>query len=95
MDSTTYRNWHALCLNVRGLNSEARQRDVRAKIEESQCSIVCLQETKCADFDIRKIRSFCPRRFDTFVFAPAVGASGGILVVWNSSIFIGTLIEVQ
>ena len=55
MDSTTYRNWRVLCWNVRGLNSDARQHDVRAKIEESQCSIVCLQETKCADFDIRKI----------------------------------------
>ena len=94
MDSTTYCNWCVLCWNVRGLNSEARQRDVRAKIEESQCSIQCLQETKCENFDIRKIRAFCPRHFDTFVFAPSVGASGGILVVWNSAIFNGTLVQI-
>ena len=94
MNHTTTRSWKILCWNVRGLNSDARQRDVRAKIEESQCSIVCLQETKCAYFDIRKIRSFCPRRFDTFVFAPSVGASGGILVVWNSTIFNGTLVQI-
>ena len=68
---------------------------MRAKIEESQCSIVCLQETKCDDFDIRKIRAFCPQRFDSFLFAPSVGASGGILVLWNSSIFKGTLVQIQ
>lgn len=95
MDSSSFRNWRVLCWNVCGLNSEARQRDVRAKIEESQCSIVCLQETKCSDFDIRAIRRFCPLRFDNFAFAPSVGASGGILVVWNSSIFKGQLIEIQ
>ena len=84
-----------LCWNVRGLNSEARQHDVRAKIEESKCSIICLQETKCENFDIRIIRSFCPRRFDQFAFSPSVGASGGILVIWNSSIFHGQLIDIQ
>lgn len=50
---------------------------------------------KCSDFDIRAIRKFCPRRFDSFSFAPSVGASGGILVVWNSSIFKGQLIQIQ
>ena len=94
MDSSNYRNWRVLCWNVCGLNSDACQRDVRAKIEESQCSIVCLREIKCADFDIRNIRAFCPRRFDTFVFGLAVGASGGTLVVWNSSIFKGTLVQI-
>ena len=59
-----FHNWLVLCWNVRGLNSPARQRDVRAKIEESRCSIICLQETKCDTFDIHMIRSFCPRRFD-------------------------------
>ena len=56
---------------------------------------MCLQETKCEEFDIRTIRTFCPRRFDRFAFAPSVGASGGILVIWNSGVFTGTLIEIQ
>ena len=93
--SNLCRNWNVLCWNVRGLNSESRQRAVRQKIEESQCSIACLQETKCSSFDSRSIKSFCPKRFDSFAFSPSIGASGGILVVWNSSVFIGTLIEVQ
>ena len=95
METTSFRNWNVLCWNVRGLNSDARQRDIRAKIEESHCSIICLQETKCEQFDIRKIRSFCPRRFDQFAFSPSMGASGGILVIWNSSVFEGELVESQ
>ena len=93
MDSTTSRNWRVLCWNVRGLNSADRQRDLRLKIEESNCSIVCLQETKIQSFDLRLVRSFCPRRFDNFVFSPSDGASGGILVAWNSTMFSGTLIQ--
>jgi exonuclease III len=83
------------CWNVRGLDSESRQRDVRLKIEESDCDIICLQETKCESFDWCLIRKFCPKRFDNFVFSPPVGASGGIIVLWNSSIFTGVLIEVK
>ena len=44
---------------------------------------------------LHSIKSFCPKRFDSFAFSPSLGASGGILVVWNSSIFDGTLLQVQ
>ena len=93
MDSTTFRNWRVLCWNVRGLNSADRQRDLHAKIEESNCSIVYRQETKIQSFNLRLVRTFCPRRFDNFVFSPFEGASGGILVAWSSAMFTGTLIQ--
>jgi exonuclease III len=88
------RKWHVLCWNVRGLNAEIRQREVRSKIDESECDIICLQETKCEAFDWRLIRKFCPKKFDSFVFSPSIGASGGILILWNSSVFTGLLMEV-
>lgn len=44
-------------------------------------------------FDISFVRKFAPRRFDAFDFVPSVGASGGILVVWNSSVFQGVTLE--
>jgi exonuclease III len=50
-----------LCWNVRGLNSEAGQREVRSKIEESECDIICLQETKCEAFDWKLIHKICPK----------------------------------
>src|SRR3954470_5481084 len=93
MNSPHYRNWRVLCWNVLGLNSAERQRDVRAKIDESGCSIICLQETKCENFDLRLVIKFSPRRFDNFAFSPSVGASGGMIVVWCSSMFHGTLVE--
>ena len=93
MDSTTFRNWRVLCWNVHGLNSADRQRDLRVKIEESNCSIVCLQEMKIQSFDLRLVRTFYPCRFDNFVYSPSEGASGGILVAWNSAMFTGTLIQ--
>jgi exonuclease III len=89
------RKWRVLCWNVRGINSEGRQCEVRAKIDESECDIVCLQETKCEVFDWRLIRKFWPKRFDNFAFSPSIGASGGIIILWNSAIFSGLLVEVQ
>jgi exonuclease III len=80
---------------VRGLNSEIRQREVRSKIDESDYDVICLQETKWENFDWRLIRKFCPKRFNNFVFAPSVGASGGIMILWNSSMFQGTVIEIK
>jgi exonuclease III len=68
---------------------------VRAKIEESECSIVCLQETKCQHFDHRFLHKFSPKHFDAFVYSPSVGASGGILVLWNSSVFDSTLLQLE
>ncbi|XP_073355017.1 uncharacterized protein [Aegilops tauschii subsp. strangulata] len=49
------------------------------------------QETKRESFDLAFIKTFCPKRFDKFAFAPSMGASGGIITIWNSSLFVGTL----
>jgi exonuclease III len=92
MSRVSKRKWRVLCWNVRGLNADTRQREVRSKIEESECDIICLQETKCEEFDWRLLRKFCPKKYDSFSYAPSQGASGGILVVWNSSVFKGCLI---
>ena len=95
MDYTSTREWKVLCWNVQGLNSAARQRAVREKTEDSQCVVICLQETKYETIDHNFIRSFCPRRFDQFVVVPSRGASGGILTIWNSTIFVGMLVDTQ
>jgi hypothetical protein len=87
------RKWRILCWNVRGLNADNHQRALRSKIEESQCFVICIQETKCENIDHKFIIKFCHKRFDTFAYSPSVGASGWILVVWNSSVFSGDLIE--
>lgn len=89
------RSWHILCWNIRGINAVEKCDAVRDKIEESSCAVICLQETKREHFDISFVRKFAPRRFDRFDYIPSIGASGGILVVWNSSIFSGIVLDKQ
>ena len=57
--------------------------------------MACLHKTKCSSFDSRSIKSFCPKTFDSFVCSHAMRASRGIIVVWNYSVFIGSLIQIQ
>ena len=87
------RNWNILCWNIRGINGSDKWDSVRDKINESACSIVCLQETKRDHFDIPFLRKFLPRRFDKFDFVPSIGALGGILVAWISNHFVGSILE--
>lgn len=75
--------------NIRGLNAKAKWLALKQKIEESACSIVCLQETKRESFDLAYIRNFCPTRFNKFEYLPSIGASGGLLVGWNGALFTG------
>jgi exonuclease III len=85
----TSRKWKVLCWNVRGLNSEKKWNSIRDKIVESQCDIVCLQETKKEIFDLVFIRRICPQGFDSVAFKPSLDASWGILVVWKGALFSG------
>jgi hypothetical protein len=54
---------------------------------------VCLQENKPEHLVISFIRSFAPSRFDRFDFIPSQEASGGLLLIWNSSVFKGSIIQ--
>jgi exonuclease III len=89
MDSTP--TWLVLDWNVRGANDKDKRLAVFNKIDKSNYAIICLQETKCESFDHSFIRSFCPKRFDHFVYSPSLGASGGLIVLWYSSVFEGKL----
>lgn len=83
-----------LCWNIRGIIDEAKWLPLRNKIDESSCSVVCLQETKRESFYITFVQKFAPRRFDSFEYSPSLGASGGILVLWNSSLFTAEVQEI-
>jgi exonuclease III len=88
-------NWNVLCWNVRGLNDQDKWGMVRNKIEESGCSMFCFQETKLEEFNLFMSHKFAPRRFDCFEFSPSAGASGGILVAWNSKFFSANTVDIQ
>ena len=56
---------------------------------ESRSDIVCLQETN-EIIDYVFLKNICPHGFDSFVYKPSTGASGGILVAWMGALFAGT-----
>ena len=87
------RSWNILCWNIRGINGHKKWDAIRDKINESGCSIVCLQETKRGHFDTPIISQLISKRLDKYEFVPFIGASGGILVAWNGSLFTGNLID--
>lgn len=91
--NTLNRIWRILCWNVRGINSPEKWPIVFNKVEESLASILCFQETKKGDVDLKFIRKFVPKRFDQFAYVPSDGASGGLLIIWASNLFTGQIIQ--
>lgn len=81
-----------MCWNVRGINSSWKWGAVKNKITSANCDVVCLQETKREEFDLQFLKNICPNTIDAFEFLPSVGASGGILIAWKSSMFSGNKI---
>jgi hypothetical protein len=79
------RSWKVLCWNVRGINSKTKWDAIRDIITES------CPETKRESFDLQYLKKFCPSPFDSFVFLPSVGTSVGIITIWKSHLFDGTL----
>jgi exonuclease III len=73
--------------NLRGINYEKKWLALSNKTEESRCDIICLQETMRENFDMEYFRKFCPKKFDKFEFLPSVGDFGGIIIIWNGSLF--------
>lgn len=78
---------------MRGINSQIRWDDLRNKIEENNCGIICLQETKREEFDHTYLRNFSPRRFSNYYYTPSIGSSGGLITIWNGSLFNGIIIN--
>ena len=92
-NSSSNRAWYIVDWNVRGINSQLRWDEIRAKADECNCHVMCLQETKRELFDRSYIRKFCPRRINQFAFSPSVGNSGGIITLWNGNMFDGIIIN--
>jgi exonuclease III len=65
------KKWFVLCWNIRGFNAKSKQLALMNAINNSGCSVICLQETKKEDFDMAFIKAWCPSRFDEYVFIPS------------------------
>ena len=74
-------NW-----NVHGLNARARHLGIKSLFDTTGTSIVCLQETKmeliCSSVVLETLGS----EFDDYIYLPAHGTCGGILLAWKTSV---------
>ena len=84
-----HRQWKILNWNIRGINAVEKHLALFSKIEESGCTVNCLQETKREIFDLAYIRKIFPKRFSKFAYLPSIGASGGLIIIWNDSLLSG------
>ncbi|XP_071677148.1 uncharacterized protein [Lolium perenne] len=77
-------NIYVAVWNARGLNNPARRSAVRIEVDDAQASVVCVSESKLQSVTQFDIAQWFGARFDGFVYVPAVGSAGGVLVAWRS-----------
>jgi exonuclease III len=76
-----------LSWNVRGLNSGARQEDLKQIVATFRPDFVCIQETKMAQISQSVVRNSLGQEFDNnFFFLPADGTRGGILLATRAAV---------
>ncbi|RVW83303.1 Transposon TX1 uncharacterized 149 kDa protein [Vitis vinifera] len=73
-----------LSWNTRGLGSRKKRRTVRRFLSTQNPDVVMLQETKREIWDRRLVSSIWKGKSLDWVALPACGASGGIVILWDS-----------
>jgi hypothetical protein len=66
---------------VRGINNPAKRQAVKMFVDNVNCNFICFQETKLQEVSSAIVCETLGSRFaDNFIFLPANGTGGGILV---------------
>jgi endonuclease/exonuclease/phosphatase family metal-dependent hydrolase len=76
-------NLKIISWNVRGLNVREKRLQVRHMLKLWNADIVCLQETKLDFIDRGIVRSLWGIHHVDWLYLGSVGASGGILLMWD------------
>jgi exonuclease III len=71
--------------NIRGLGGLEKRKEVRKLVGDLCPFILCLQETKLQFFDASLSSSLWGTSSHAFSYRPSVGASGGLVTLWDSS----------
>ena len=69
--------------NVRGLGSFEKRKEVGNLVREKKPFILCLHETKLSVFDNTVCKFIWGDVKADFSFQPSVGASGGLITIWD------------
>jgi exonuclease III len=75
-----------ISFNIRGLGAAEKKKEVRRLVSERKPSVLCIQESKLEVVDDFLCRSLWGSDPMAFSFKPSVGASGGIITVWDPSV---------
>ncbi|KAK8626025.1 hypothetical protein V6N13_133679 [Hibiscus sabdariffa] len=73
--------------NIWSLGSAAKRRAVQGVVRRQKCCLLCLQEMKSEVIDASLVRKLWISDTFEFLFCPAEGRSGGVLMVWERSSF--------
>jgi exonuclease III len=84
--SSQSRSISILSWNVRGLGEPDKCKLVSATISSVRPVLIMLQETKLANIDALKARSFLPAFLDCYHFIGSYGSRGGVISAWDSSV---------
>lgn len=80
--------------NVRGIGSKEKRALVESFIQQHHPSVVILQETKISKVDRFIVKSLWSSRNIAWAFKGSIGASGGIIILWNNPVLSVTDIKV-
>ncbi|KAH7864902.1 hypothetical protein Vadar_031844 [Vaccinium darrowii] len=73
--------------NIRGLGSSVKKRFLSKLIKEREPDIVMIQETKLETIERKTAQKLWGSTEVGFTESGAIGASGGILILWNKELF--------
>jgi len=76
-----------LSWNVRGINDLDKKVLLKSFLRKWKCDLGCLQEIKMEAVSPYDIRSFWGYHSVDFAALNAVGSSGGVLVMWDKSVY--------
>lgn len=76
-----------LSYNTRGLGSNVKLRAIREVVRTEKIDMLLIQESKRVQVDQYLCRSLWGDDDCEWVFKPAVGRSGGMICIWQSSKF--------
>ncbi len=75
-----------LSWNVRGLHEGDKRLQIRNLLKDWSADLICFQETKLELVTRRLVRSLWSCHYVDWVFLGSVGASGGILIMWDKRV---------
>jgi len=74
-----------LTYNARGLGGGEKRVEVRRLVSEKRPMVLCIQETKLELVNDQVIKALWGEGMYNFSYQPSVGASGGMVTVWDTS----------